>query len=96
MRRPPLIETCKLNSVEPLSYLADLLTWIASSHPNSRIDEVLPWDLHPYSRAQGCGRRTPLTEHRNPPKMIETKPVSRKTATHPPRELGSTFCETWP
>ncbi|RWP87411.1 MAG: IS66 family transposase [Mesorhizobium sp.] len=38
-----LIETCKLNGVEPLGYLADVLTRIVNSHPNSQIDDLLPW-----------------------------------------------------
>ena len=37
-----LIETCKLNSVEPLGYLADILTRIVNGHPNSQIDDLLP------------------------------------------------------
>jgi transposase len=38
-----LIETCKLNGVEPLGYLTDVLTKIVNSHPNSKIDDLLPW-----------------------------------------------------
>jgi transposase len=38
-----LIETCKLNEVEPLGYLADVLTRIVNGHPNSQIDDLLPW-----------------------------------------------------
>ena len=38
-----LIETCKLNNVEPLGYLADVLTRIVNGHPNRQIDELLPW-----------------------------------------------------
>ena len=38
-----LIETCKLNGVEPHAYLADVITKIVNGHPNSRIDELLPW-----------------------------------------------------
>lgn len=38
-----LIETCKLTGVEPQAYLADVLTRIVNDHPNSRIDELLPW-----------------------------------------------------
>jgi len=38
-----LIETCKLNAVEPFGYLADVLTRIVNGHPNSRIDDLLPW-----------------------------------------------------
>ena len=38
-----LIETCKLTGVDPLAYLTDVITRIVSGHPNSRIDELLPW-----------------------------------------------------
>ena len=38
-----LIETCKLNDVEPLAYLADVLTRIVNGHSNSQIDDLLPW-----------------------------------------------------
>ena len=38
-----LIETCKLNDVEPHAYLADVLTRLINGHPNSRIDDLLPW-----------------------------------------------------
>ena len=38
-----LIETCKLNGVDPHAYLTDVITKIVNGHPNSRIDELLPW-----------------------------------------------------
>jgi hypothetical protein len=38
-----LIETCKLNSVDPQTYLADVVIRIINGHSNSRIDELLPW-----------------------------------------------------
>jgi hypothetical protein len=38
-----LIETCKLLGVEPYAYLADVITRIVDSHPNSRLDELMPW-----------------------------------------------------
>src|SRR5438067_4722718 len=38
-----LIETCKLNDVDPLCYLTDVLTRIVNGHPNSNIDQLLPW-----------------------------------------------------
>ena len=38
-----LIETCKLIGVEPHAYLADVITRIVNDHPNSQIDELLPW-----------------------------------------------------
>ena len=39
-----LVETAKLNSIEPHAYLADIMTRIVNGHPNSRIDELLPWE----------------------------------------------------
>ena len=38
-----LIETCKLIGVEPRAYLADVITKIVTGHPQSRLDELLPW-----------------------------------------------------
>ena len=38
-----LIETCKMNDVDPQAWLADVLDKIANRHPMSRIDELLPW-----------------------------------------------------
>ncbi len=38
-----LIETCKLIGVEPYAYLAGVITRIVDGHPNSRLDELLPW-----------------------------------------------------
>ncbi len=42
-----LIETCKLTGVEPRAYLADVMTRIVDGHPNSRLDELLPWAYPP-------------------------------------------------
>jgi len=38
-----LIETCKMNGVDPQAYLVDVITRIVNGHPNSRIDELMPW-----------------------------------------------------
>ena len=38
-----LIETCKLNGVDPQRYLTDLLTRLVEGWPQSRIDELMPW-----------------------------------------------------
>lgn len=38
-----LIETAKLNGVEPMAYLTDVITKIVNGHPNSQIDDLLPW-----------------------------------------------------
>lgn len=38
-----LIETCKMNAVDPFAYLAFVLKAIAAGHPQSRIDDLTPW-----------------------------------------------------
>ncbi len=38
-----LIETAKLNSIEPHAWLADILTRLANLWPNNRLDELLNW-----------------------------------------------------
>lgn len=38
-----LVETCKLNIVDPLRYLTDLLGRLVDRWPQSRIDELMPW-----------------------------------------------------
>ena len=38
-----LIETCKLNGVEPQTYLADVMTRIVEGHPQRHLDQLLPW-----------------------------------------------------
>ena len=44
-----LIETCKMNGVEPYAWLKETLEKIAASPPNSRIDDLLPWNFKPSS-----------------------------------------------
>ena len=39
-----LIETCKLNQIEPHSYLTGVLTAIVNGHKQKDIDELLPWN----------------------------------------------------
>ncbi len=41
-----LIETAKLNGIEPMAYLTAVLTRIAD-HPINRIDDLLPWNIAP-------------------------------------------------
>jgi transposase len=38
-----LVETCKLNGVDPQRYFTDLLTRLVNGWPNDRIDELMPW-----------------------------------------------------
>jgi transposase len=39
-----LIESCKLNNVDPESYLSDVLTRLVADHPANRLDDLLPWN----------------------------------------------------
>jgi hypothetical protein len=48
-----LIESCKLNGVDPEAYLADVLTKLVNLWPAARLDELMPWA---WDRAQ----RTPI------------------------------------
>jgi IS66 C-terminal element len=40
-----IVQTARLNDVNPESYLTDILTKIADGHPINRIDELTPWRL---------------------------------------------------
>ena len=42
-----LIETAKLNGVDPYAYLADVITRIVAGHPQSQLDDLLPWAYAP-------------------------------------------------
>jgi len=42
-----LVETCKLNNVNPQVYLTDLLTRLVNGWPQNRIDELMPWHWAP-------------------------------------------------
>ena len=40
-----IIETCKLNKVEPHAYLTGVLTAIARGHKQKSIAQLLPWNF---------------------------------------------------
>jgi transposase len=44
-----LIETAKMNGVEPFAWLTATLQAVAAGHPARRIDELLPWNFKPPS-----------------------------------------------
>lgn len=46
-----IIETCKLNGVEPQAYIADVIAKVAGDWPASRWDELLPWNWQPAIQA---------------------------------------------
>jgi len=42
-----VIETCKLNSINPQAYIADVIARIAADWPASCWDELMPWQWKP-------------------------------------------------
>ncbi len=42
-----LVETCKLNAIDPQFYLADVIARIVDGHPHTQLDELLPWAYAP-------------------------------------------------
>ncbi len=42
-----MIETCKMNGVEPHAGLKSTLEKIAAGHPQAKIHELLPWNFDP-------------------------------------------------
>jgi transposase len=47
-----IVQTAKLNSVNPEAYLKDILTRIANGHPINRITELMPWHTTTTTPAQ--------------------------------------------
>jgi transposase len=45
-----MIETCKLNDIDPQAWLTDTLTRLAAGHSNLRRDDLMPWN---YLKAVG-------------------------------------------
>jgi transposase len=44
-----ILQTAKLNGVNPQTYLTEALARIAAGHPINRIADLLPWNLAPGS-----------------------------------------------
>lgn len=42
-----LVETAKLNGVDPHAYLADVINRIVAGHPQNQLDHLLPWAYAP-------------------------------------------------
>ncbi|MES2087331.1 MAG: IS66 family transposase [Pseudomonadota bacterium] len=45
-----LIETAKLNDIDPQAYIASVISRIVEGHPQSQIEQLMPWN---YARAAG-------------------------------------------
>ena len=68
-----LVETCKLNGVDPQSYLCDVISRIVGGHPQSLLDELLPWPTRPSRGSRP--RPEPSGSHREP----HRRPASQGT-----------------
>jgi hypothetical protein len=44
-----IVATCKLNEVDPVAYITETLNAILQDHPQSRIEELMPWNFQPAS-----------------------------------------------
>ena len=44
-----LIETAKLNDIDPQGYMTSVITRILEGHPQSQIDQLMPWNHDPKS-----------------------------------------------
>ena len=42
-----IIETAKLNGLDPEAYLATVLDRLAHGHLNTRLEQLLPWNIQP-------------------------------------------------
>ena len=38
-----IVATCRLNDINPVAYLAETLTAIIDGHPQSQIEDLMPW-----------------------------------------------------
>ena len=47
-----IVQTAKLNGVNPEAYLKDMLARIAEGHPINQIDQLMPWQMSPPAVAQ--------------------------------------------
>ncbi len=74
-----LVETCKLNSVDPQAYLADVIPRLVTGHPQRQLDELLPGASPPAPLQAGAG------EHRLPRSMC----WSRRGSPWPMRSARS-------
>jgi transposase len=65
-----LIETCKLIGVEPRAYLTDVIARIVNGHPQSRLDDLLPWAYPTTPTPQSRGLRATLTPQSRPDQAL--------------------------
>ena len=77
-----LLQTARLNGVEPFAYLTDILERMVRGHTIDRIDELMPWNYTARSR----GRITHVNKNtRGPPRTLTVEPSRRLNQATDPR-----------
>jgi hypothetical protein len=62
-----LIETAKMNSIEPYAHLRDVLERMIDGYPVNRLDELLPWNWQP---AESVKNLRPCARPRRLPPLV--------------------------
>ena len=47
-----VIETCKMNGINPQAYIAEVIAKVAADWPASRWDELMPWNWQQGTQSQ--------------------------------------------
>ena len=56
-----LIQTCKLNGIDPMAWLTDVLERIVSGRTKAHeLHTLLPWNWHPPSRSDPAQHNTAM------------------------------------
>lgn len=72
-----LIETCKVNGVDPRRCFTDVLTRLVNGWPNDRIDELMPWCC-----TADQDRYRSATQHQGPRRCAYAGSASTKKWRH--------------
>ena len=90
-----LIETCKLNRVNPQTYLTDLLTRLVNGCPQARIDEFMPWHRKPTS-ARAVEHRLRWSNKRRLCSEVGPKRSRFSFDNEQPQNARSSLQRLWP
>jgi hypothetical protein len=86
-----IVATCKLNDVNPVAYIAQTLEAIIAGHPQSRIEDLMPWRFSKTSSQHqiGAAKRLPRAPFASVMMELREKHSKRKS----PLAAGCTKCD---